>query len=92
LILALGRDLPAKRLLVVAISASSLTHPVAWYIASILSPDEYSVGVWLIETGVVLSEAGWYQFWLRVGAGKSLLWSLMANASSFGFGWLLLRS
>lgn len=88
----LARELPAKRVLLVAACASGLTHPVAWYVASILSPAEYPIGVWLIEAGVVLIEAAWYQLWLRVGATKSLLWSLIANASSFGFGLLLLRS
>jgi len=30
-------------------AASCLTHPLAWYIASVLAPDEYVPGLWLIE-------------------------------------------
>lgn len=88
----LARAQPAMRVLVVAAAASGLTHPAAWHIASVLSPDEYRTGLLMIETGVVLAEAAWYQFWLHPGFGKSLEWSLLANATSFGFGWLVLRS
>lgn len=90
--LLLARALPARRVLVVAAAASSLTHPVAWHIASILSPDEYPVGIGLIEAGVVLAEAAWYRLWLSAGFGKTLWWSLLANATSFGFGWLMERT
>lgn len=90
--LLLARSLPVMRVLVVSAGASCLTHPLAWYIASVLSPDEYVPGLWLIEAGVVLIEAVLYQLWLRSGFAKSLSWSLLANASSFGFGWLLLRA
>lgn len=91
-LLLLARAQPLMRVLVIAASASGLTHPVAWHIASVLSPDEYPIGIWLIEIVIVLTEALWYQFWLRPGAAKSLLWSLLANASSYSFGWLLLRT
>jgi len=90
--LLLARKFPATRVLFVAASASSLTHPLAWRIASVLSPSEYVLGLWLIEAGVVLSEAIWYQSWLLPGFAKSLFWSFVANACSFGIGWLLLRS
>jgi len=89
-LLLLARAQPVMRVLVIAASASGLTHPVAWYAASVLSPDEYPIGIWLLESGVVLAEALWYQFWLRPGIARSLLWSLLANAISFGIGWLLL--
>lgn len=90
--LVLARKFPATRVLTVAAGASGLTHPIAWHIASVLSPSEYILGLWLIECGVVLSEAIWYQFWLHPGFAKSMSWSLVANACSFGIGWLLLRS
>jgi len=89
--LLLARALPALRVLVIAATASGLTHPVAWHIASVLSPDEYPIGVWLIEAGVVLTEAVWYRLWLCPRFGKSLWWSLFANAASFGVGWMMLR-
>lgn len=90
--LLLARTQAVSRVLVIAATASGLTHPLAWHIASVLSPDEYPIGVWLIETGVVLTEALWYRLWLCSTFGKSLWWSLLANASSFGLGWLLLQS
>lgn len=86
--LLLARSQPALRILFVTIGASCLTHPIAWRIASVLSPEEFVFGLWLIEVGVVLVEAAWYQFWLRAGFGKTLWWSLLANAISFGIGWL----
>ncbi len=88
----LARAQPAMRVMIVAAAASGLTHPAAWHIASVLSPDEYRTGLLLIETGVVLAEAAWYQLWLRAGFGRSFQWSLLANATSFWGGWLLLRS
>ncbi len=88
----LVRAQPAMRLLVIAATASSLTHPVAWKIASVLSPDEYRTGLLLIESGVVLTEATWYRLWLRASFCNTLWWSLLANTASFGVGWMLLRS
>jgi hypothetical protein len=90
--LVLARGLSSMRVLVIAVTASSLTHPVAWHIASILSPDEYSAGIWIIEAGVVLAEALWYWLWLRPDFARSLRWSALANAASFGLGWLLLQA
>jgi hypothetical protein len=88
----LARTRPVSQVLIVAIGASCLTHPLAWRIASVLSPDEYRSGLWLIEIGVVLVEAMWYRFWLCARFGLALRWSLLANAMSFGAGWLLLSS
>lgn len=90
--LLLTRMQPAMRPLIVAIvatAASCLTHPVAWRIASVLSHDEYRIGFWLIEAGVVLFEAIWYRLWLRTGFGRALCWSLFANAASLSVGYLL---
>lgn len=82
----LARTQPVMRVLVIAASASIITHPIAWHIASVLSPDEYPTGLWIIEFCVILAEAAWYQFWLRNGLGKSLWWSLLANTLSFAAG------
>lgn len=86
----LARSLPLKRVLIVATGASCLTHPIAWKIASVLPADAYTLGLCLIEIGVVLTEALWYHLLLRKGMATSLWWSLLANATSFGIGWLLL--
>ncbi len=85
----LARSVPIKRLLIIATGASCLTHPLAWRAALVLSADQYVTGLWLIELCVVLIEALWYQAWLRVGTARALWWSLVANATSFGLGWLL---
>ncbi|MES3025971.1 MAG: hypothetical protein V4857_30690 [Pseudomonadota bacterium] len=69
--------------------ASLLTHPLAWHVASILSPAEYPIGVPMIETCVVVAEGLWLQAWLRAGLMRSLGWSLVANAASFLLGYLL---
>jgi hypothetical protein len=87
--LLLVRTIPTKKLLIVAVGASTLTHPIAWRIASVLSPAEYSVGIWFIEAGVVFVEALWYLIWLRIGLINSFRCSLLANAASFGIGWLI---
>ncbi len=86
----LARAQPHIRVLAIAATASCITHPVAWRIASILSPDEYSAGIWLIEAGVILVEAFWYWIWLRPSIAQSLRWSALANAASFGIGWVLM--
>ncbi|WP_255990116.1 hypothetical protein [Chitinolyticbacter albus] len=88
----LARSQPTSRVFVAAVLASAMTHPIAWKMASILSPHEYRQGLWAIEAGVVLAEATWYHWWLHTRFSRTLLWSLLANATSFGLGWLLLRS
>jgi hypothetical protein len=78
------------RVLIVAAGASCLTHPIAWRTATVLSPAEYSIGIALIEAGVVVIEMIWYQFFLRISWKKAFKCSLFANATSFGLGWVLL--
>jgi len=86
----LARQQPFWRVLLITASASCLTHPLAWKIASVLSQDQYLVGLGWIELVVVMVEAIWYQYWLRAGRRKSFTWSLLANATSFGIGgWVL---
>jgi hypothetical protein len=89
LMLLLARKLPVLRVLPVAATASMLTHPIAWHVASILSPDEYRAGTAWIEGGVVLAEALWYRLWLSGNFLQSLAWSFAANAFSFMVGWLV---
>ncbi|MCO5401592.1 hypothetical protein [Ralstonia soli] len=89
LMLWLARRLPAPRVLLAALSANCLSHPVAWRVASLFPPDNYWSGVWLIEGSVIAFEAGWYWLWLRTGFPKTLAWSFLANAGSLSLGWLL---
>ena len=87
--LLLARRLPVLRVLPVAVTASLITHPIAWHMASILSPAEYRAGMAWIEGGVVLIEAIWYRIWLSRIFLQALAWSLAANAFSFMVGWLV---
>ncbi len=91
LLLLCFRSRPLFRVLLVAAGASLLTHPLAWHVASVLSPAEYSIGLIMIEVGVVVVEGMWLQAWLRAGLAKSLCCSLLANSASFLLGCLLLR-
>lgn len=75
--------------LLAAIAASCFTHPLAWHAASVLAADEYRRGIWLIEALVVLAEALVYSLLLRPGWRLALLWSALANGTSFGLGQLL---
>lgn len=89
LLVTLTRPRPQLRVLLVAVSASLLTHPLAWCISLLLSPQEYGTGLLMIEAIVVVVEAFWLQAWLRAGLPKSFAWSLLANAASFLLGYLL---
>jgi hypothetical protein len=77
------------RVLPAAISASALSHPLAWRMAAVLAADEYAVGLILIELAVWLFEASWYALWLRPGTVRALQWSALANGASFALGFLL---
>ncbi|WP_326999100.1 hypothetical protein [Comamonas testosteroni] len=87
--LLLARHYPLRRVTLTTISANGLTHPLAWHIASKLSPVQYIIGLWWIEAGVVLVESLWYWWWLRVRPLTALRFSLLSNAASLGIGWLL---
>ncbi len=87
--LALAYTPSVLRVSLVAATASCLTHPLAWHIASVLSPAEYPLGVGLIEVGVVLVEAAWYWLWLKVNFLRALSWSALANAASFILGGII---
>lgn len=95
LVLLLAQRLPPaprphwQRVLPAAISASALSHPLAWRMAAVLAADEYAAGLVLIELAVWLFEASWYALWLRPGWGRALQWSALANGASFALGFLL---
>ena len=84
------RGLPLAKVVLVGLVASLLTHPVAWWAASLLSPHDYTRGVWTIEACVWLAEAFVILLALRVGVARSALASGGANLASFALGgWLL---
>lgn len=88
-ILLLGRHQPMWRLVLIAVTASAITHPLAWKVASILATDEYRSGTLLIEAGVIVIEALWYRLWLPIKLRTAGFYSLTANACSFAMGWVL---
>lgn len=82
MLLVLARRHSGRAVFMAAVGASLLTHPLAWQAAAKLGPDQYVAGVVVIEAVVVVVEATWYQFWLRPGPGRALVWSLAANGLS----------
>ncbi|MBP6646830.1 MAG: hypothetical protein KA207_13295 [Burkholderiaceae bacterium] len=81
--------LPRSKVVLAGLAASLLTHPVAWWAASLLSPHDHTTGVWTIELAVVVTEALWLWVVLRTRALHSLRASAMANTASFVLGWVL---
>lgn len=81
--------LSRSRVVLATVTASCLTHPLAWRAAAALAPDMYRTGLWLIEAAVVAAEALWYLAWLRPGWRRATVWSLMANAASATMGMLV---
>lgn len=77
------------RAVTVIVLASLVTHPLAWRVARALSPDEYTLGIAIIEAVVVAVEALWLRALLPIGLKTAALTSLIANAASFGVGALL---
>jgi len=70
--------------LLAAFGASAITHPVLWFV---LFPHLHLPYVWLIVIGesfALVVEAAYFAFLLR--RRRALLWSLVANAASFGTG------
>lgn len=87
---AASRDEPTVRLLMVAVGATLVTHPFAWYGVQALSGP---LGMWpalgLVELGVGLAES---VFYARI-AGLGWRWGFVAgfasNAVSAGYGVLI---
>jgi hypothetical protein len=77
------------RAVTVIVLASLVTHPLAWRVARALSPDEYTLGIAIIEAVVVAVEALWLRALLPIGLKTAAITSLIANAASFGVGALL---
>lgn len=85
------RGSPLARTALTAVAASGLTHPLAWHVASRLSPAQYRAGLWWIEAAVVLVEALVFRLALGLAWPRALAVSLAANALSMAVGWWWLR-
>lgn len=72
--------------LIAAFGTSAITHPVLWFA---IFPHLHLPYVWLIVIGesfALLVEAAYFALLLR--RRGALLWSVVANAASFGTGML----
>jgi hypothetical protein len=89
-VMALGLALgcaPVSRLLVAALAATLLTHPLAWTAAEALAGEVPSaVRAGLVEGGVIALEALVFRFALGTGWARALLLSVAANLASYGVG------
>ena len=68
--------------------ASTLTHPVLWFVIFPLSPASYETTTIVGELWVWLVEAAYLRYLTRPDMRwpRALAWSLVANAASAGFG------
>jgi hypothetical protein len=74
-------------LLVVALAANALTHPLLWIVDAALAATLATPHRWtLLETAVVVVEGSAYAAIARLGWARGLLLALLANAASFGAG------
>ena len=84
------RVLPWRVVLLAGLGASLLTHPVAWWAASLLSPHDHARGLVTIELSVWLVEALVLFSVLRIRPARAMLAAGLANGLSFAIGaWLL---
>lgn len=76
----------AGRRLVLAFVPSLLTHPLVWIFVTQAGVQRYKEAVFESEVAAVLAEGIFLQ---ALGVRSAFLWSLLANASSFGIGLLI---
>jgi hypothetical protein len=79
------RALPPITRAAIAFGASTLTHPVVWFVIPRLAPGGYVAMVIQAELFAVVVEAMYYH---AFGLQNALLWSLFANCASAGLGLL----
>ncbi len=73
-----------------AFGASAITHPIVWLVVVESGwSASWSVRVASAEAFAIAVEAVW--FGVTWGARRGLLWSVIANATSFGLGLLSYR-
>jgi hypothetical protein len=94
IVLALGRassrDEPTVRLLMVAIGATLVTHPFAWYGVPALGP---ALGAWpafgVVELAVAVVESVFYAQIAGLGWRWGLAAGFVSNSVSAGYGVLI---
>lgn len=69
--------------------ASSLTHPLAWWVSRQLGPQDYGVWIVSLEGMICLAEAVLLKFILKISWRWALALSLVANTASALTGLLL---
>jgi hypothetical protein len=69
-----------------ALGASAITHPILWFLIFPYLSLPYIWLVVLAESFAVLVEAGYFAWAFH--RRRALLWSVLANAASFGAGML----
>jgi hypothetical protein len=87
-----GRDAGRVRgwpaALALAFAASTITHPIVWFVMPRLIPDHYLLMVAVAESFAIVTEA----VWLRAfGLRRALAWAVFANAASVVIGLSLRR-
>lgn len=88
--LARGSGPGVGRWLLVALCASLITHPLAWWAHAVLPMPLWPRAL-TIEAAVVLVEAGLYRGLVPASVRKAFAVALLANGASFGLGvWLTL--
>ncbi|MFA6189634.1 MAG: hypothetical protein WC680_10200 [Sulfuricurvum sp.] len=90
IMLLLLRTYPALRILIVSAAASLITHPFAWYVAMLLSPSEYQIGLVFIEGMVIILEGFLYWKFVPLSFKRAIVDSAIANIGSFLIGGLIL--
>ncbi|MBS1150082.1 MAG: uncharacterized protein H6Q89_1780 [Myxococcaceae bacterium] len=73
----------------VAVLASTLTHPIVWFVFPAVWPGGYVSMLIAAELFAWGAEARWLQ---RHGVHRAALWSFIANGASFCIGLALRRS
>ena len=82
---------PLVRLLLTAVCVSLLTHPLAWWANHALVGELARwTRVGVIETSVVVAEALLYLALVPLSRARALTLSILANATSFGLGLVIL--
>ncbi len=76
------------RLVLVAVAATLLSHPFAWYANENLG-GTFAVRAAIIEVSVTVMEAALYAWLGRLGVWRGLAASTVANGASFGIGLLV---
>jgi hypothetical protein len=71
------------RAIVLALCASAITHPLAWFVLAPRRDPSSWPAVAFAEVVVVVIESGYLA---SLGLRRAIVWSLCANAVSFGVG------